>query len=66
MKNRIYITVISLLSVLFSTQILAHNIDSGGGFFGKLLHNFTGEHLVMLVLAAVCAVGVTQLLRRFR
>ena len=66
MKNRIYITVISLLSVLFSTQVLAHNFESGRTYFGKLLHNFTGEHVVMLVVVGVCAVGVTQLLRRFR
>ena len=66
MKYRIYIVIISSLSVLFSTQVLAHTLESGGGSFGKLLHNFTGEHLVMLVLAGVCVVGVTQLLRRFR
>ena len=66
MKNRIYLVFISSLLLMFSTQLLAHSTEPGGGVFGGLLHIFTGEHLIMLVLVAVFAVGLTRLYRRFR
>lgn len=66
MKNRIYHVFISSLLLMFSTQLLAHNTEPGGGVFGGLLHIFTGEHLMVLVLVTVFAVGLTRLYRRSR
>ena len=61
MKNRIYPVVISALLLMASTPLLAHTTGLHG-----LMHIFTGEHLVMLILAGVFAVGATRLYRRFR
>ena len=62
MKNRIYFVFAGVMLVLFSSQAPAHTTGSSGGF----LHTLTGEHILMVVLAAVCAAGLTQLFRRFR
>jgi len=61
MKNRIYLVLISALLLMASTPLLAHSTGLHG-----LLHIFTGEHLVMLILAVVFAAGATRLYRRFR
>ena len=66
MKNRIYLTFISLMLLLFSSQVLAHTVESGGGLLGRLMHIFTGEHVLMLALVGVCAVFANYLYRRLR
>jgi hypothetical protein len=66
MRVRIYLMLISGLSLLSSSAVMAHANESGIGSLGRLLHLFTGEHLLTLVLIAVCAAGVIGLLRRYR
>ena len=65
MRSRIYLTLASVLLLMISTQALAHNVATGGGIFGSLMHLFTGEHALVIFLAGVCAAGLTRLYRRF-
>lgn len=57
-----FLTIMSVLSLLFSTSALAHITESGG----VLPHIFTGEHLLILVVVGVCVAGVSKFYRRFR
>jgi hypothetical protein len=52
MRNRIYLTLVSGLLLLFTSPIMAHIGDPGG----VIPHIVTGEHLLMLVLAGVSLV----------
>jgi hypothetical protein len=65
MKNRNSVTLSSMLLLMVSSQVLAHNVETGGGLFSGLMHMFTGEHVLMIFLAGVCAAGLTRLYRRF-
>ncbi len=62
MRARIFLTIMSVLSLLFSAPVLAHITEPGG----VLPHIFTGEHLLILVIVGVCIAGVSRLYRRFR
>jgi len=50
------------MSLLFSASASAHITESSGA----LPHIFTGEHLLMLAVVAVCFAGLSKLYRRFR
>ena len=62
MRARIFLTLTGVLSLLFSSLVLAHLSEPGG----VLPHIFTGEHLLILVIIGVCVAGVGKLYRRFR
>ena len=62
MRARMFLTIMSVLSLLFSASALAHITESGGA----LPHIFTGEHLLMLAVVAVLIAGLSRLYRRFR
>ena len=57
-----FLTIMSVLSLLFSASALAHITEPGG----VLPHIFTGEHLLILVVVGVCVAGVNKFYRRFR
>ena len=57
-----FLTIMSVLSLLFSASALAHITEPGG----VLPHIFTGEHLLILVVVGVSITGVSKLYRRFR
>ena len=57
-----FLTIMSVLSLLFSTSALAHITVPAG----VLPHIFTGEHLLILVGVGVSITGVSKLYRRFR
>jgi len=62
MQARIFLTIMSVLSLLFSASVSAHITDSGG----VLPHVFTGEHLLILVIIGVCVAGISKIYRQFR
>ena len=62
MRARMFLTIMSVMSLLFSASAIAHITESGG----VLPHIFTGEHLLMLAVVAVCIAGLSRLYRRFR
>lgn len=57
-----FLTTMSVLSLLFSASVSAHIAEPGG----VLPHIFTGEHLLTLVIVGVCIAGLSKLYRRFR
>ena len=57
-----FLTIMSVLSLLFSASALAHITEPGG----VLPHIFTGEHLLILVVVGVCVAGINKFYRRFR
>ncbi len=62
MRARMFLTAMSVLSLLYSASVLAHITEPGG----VLPHIFTGEHLLILVIVGVCIAGVSKVYRRFR
>lgn len=62
MRSRIFPTILSGLSLLFSVSALAHSTEPGG----VLPHIFTGEHLLILVIVGLCVAGISKLYRHFR
>ena len=62
MQARMFLTTMSVLSLMFSAPVLAHITEPGG----VLPHFFTGEHLLMLVIVGVFIAGARKLYRRFR
>ena len=62
MRARMFLTIMSVISLLFSASALAHITESAGA----LPHIFTGEHLLVLAVVAVCIAGLSRLYRRFR
>ena len=62
MRARMFLTIMSVMSLLFSASALAHITEPGG----VLPHIFTGEHLLMLVVVAAGIAGLRSLYRRFR
>jgi len=64
MRIRALFIIISGLSVFFSSGVLAHETGSGAGLMDGLLHNFTGEHLLMLIVAGLCVVCVKHFYHR--
>ena len=65
MRRRVNLPLIGTLLLIFSSQVLAHNVESGGGSFGGLMHMFTGEHILMILLVGACVAGLSRLYRRF-
>ena len=66
MKNqyqRTMIGLVMLLSMLFSVNTQAHTSDSGAGIFGAMMHLFSGEHVVALILIAVVSVTMWRFVR---
>ena len=64
MRIRLLLIIFSSFIVFFSSAALAHQTGSGTGLIGSLLHNFTGEHLLMLLGVCVCAVLARRLYQR--
>jgi len=62
MRARMFLTILSVLSLLFSTSVSAHIAEPGG----VLPHFLTGEHLLILVIVGVCIAGASKLYRRYR
>ena len=62
MQARIFLTFTGVLSLLFSSLVLAHRSEPGG----VLPHIFTGEHLLILVIVGACVAGIRTLYRRYR
>jgi len=46
--------MLSLFAMMFSSSVLAHNIEAGAGLGGILLHQVTGIHLLMLIVGGIC------------
>jgi len=62
MRIKNLLTIMTGLSIAFSSSLLAHIDDSGTGLMGVLLHPFTGiDHLLMLVLVGV---GIAFVIRK--
>jgi len=62
MQIRNLLKIMTGLSLVFSSSLVAHTGDSGTGLIGVLLHPFTGiDHLLMLVV--VC-VGIAYYVRK--
>ena len=64
MRITAFLIIVSSFTVLFSSAALAHQTGSDSGLIGSLLHNFTGEHLLMLIAVGVCAICVSRLYQR--
>jgi len=62
MRVRMFLTTMSVLSLLFSASALAHITEPGG----VLPHFVTGEHLLILVVVGLCIAGVSKFYRRSR
>jgi len=62
MQVRMFLTITSVLSLLFSAPVLAHLTDPKG----VLPHFLTGEHLLVIVVVGVFVAGASKLYRRFR
>ena len=62
MRARMFLTIMSVMSLLFSASASAHITEPGGA----LPHIFTGEHLLMLAVVTLCVAGLSKLYRRFR
>mgnify|MGYP001822194505 FL=1 len=60
MRARMFLTTLSVLSLLFSASVSAHITEPGG----VLPHFFTGEHLLTIIIVAVCIVGIRKIYRR--
>ena len=61
MRIRSLLTILSGLSLIFSSSLLAHTSDSGTGLMGGLLHPFTGiDHLLLLFLAVICIISILR------
>ena len=67
MPTRMIFTLISALSVFFSSSVIAHISQPGEGLIRIILHPFTGlDHLLTLILVGVGIVSARFLYRRFR
>lgn len=62
MRAKMFIAIITVLSLLFSASALAHITQAGGA----VPHIFTGEHLLILVIVGVCIAGISKFYRRSR
>ena len=62
MRARMYLTIMSALSLLFPASVLAHVTGPGA----VLPHIFTGEHLLILIIVGVCVVGISRFYSRDR
>ena len=64
MRIRNLLKIMTGLSLVFSSSLVAHTGDSGTGLIGVLLHPFTGiDHLLMLV---VVGIGIAYFIRKHR
>ena len=59
MRARIFLTTLSVMSLLFTASVSAHITEPGG----VLPHFLTGEHLLTIVVVGVCIVGIRKLYR---
>jgi len=62
MRVRMFLTIMSVLSLLFSASAMAHVTDSSA----VLPHILTGEHLLILAVVSVCIGVLSRLYRHFR
>jgi len=60
MRARMFLTTLSVFSLLFSASVSAHVTQPGGA----LPHFFTGEHLLTIIIVAVCIAGIRKIYRR--
>jgi len=57
MRIRNLLSIMTGLSLLCSSSLMAHTGDASVGLIGVLLHPFTGiDHLLMLVLVGACII----------
>lgn len=64
MKGKLYLSLLSGLSFLFSSSAFAHINPSGEGVMGFFLHPFTGlDHLPLLIFVGI---GIAYLIRKQR
>jgi len=50
MRARMFLTITSVLTLMFSASVPAHVTEPGS----VLPHVFTGEHLLVLIIVGVC------------
>lgn len=62
MLTRMFLTITSVLALVFSASVAAHITEAGA----VLPHIFTGEHLLILVIVGVCVAGVSYYRKRSR
>jgi hypothetical protein len=62
MRARIFLTTMSVLTLLFPAAVLAHMTEPGA----VLPHVFTGEHLLILIIVGVCVAGISRFYSRDR
>jgi len=62
MPTRMFLTIMSVSSLLFSACVAAHVTEPGA----VLPHIFTGEHLLILIVVGVCVAGLGKYFRRSR
>ena len=61
MRIRNLLKIMTGLSLIFSSSLLAHTSESSTGLIGHLLHSFTGiNHLLLLFLAVICIISVVR------
>jgi hypothetical protein len=60
MRVKMFLTTLSVLSLLFSASVSAHITEPGGA----LPHFLTGEHLLTVIIVAVCIAGIRKIYRR--
>ncbi len=61
MRIRNLLSIMTGLSLVCSSSLMAHTGDAGAGLIGGLLHPFTGiDHLLMLVVG----VGIAYFVRK--
>ncbi len=61
MRIRNLLKIMTGLSLVFSSSLLAHTSESSTGLIGLLLHSFTGiDHLLLLFLAIICIISIVR------
>ena len=64
MKSKLSLSLLSGLSLFYSSSIFAHISPSGKGVMGVLMHPFTGlDHLPMLIFIGI---GIAYFIRKQR
>jgi len=66
MRIKTLLIILGGLSIFFSPALRAHHGGSEMAVIIRLVHNFTGEHLLMLILVIMFAAVFSHLYHRFR
>jgi hypothetical protein len=62
MRARMFLTIMSVLTLLLPASVLAHVSETGS----VLPHVFTGEHLLVLIIVGVCVAVLSRFHSRDR